>query len=110
MPKAIESEKIHFAHSLFGRPFFINDAVGGDEDAATIGAEAAVDEDFLTRMAAEKREKLDDLFVVWRVPGVDGDVDEMHAQRFGELAFPGDLFGVFCTQIDNRRDAQLFQL
>jgi len=35
----------------------------GEEDAGAIVAEAAVHEKFLIRLVAEKRKKLDDLFI-----------------------------------------------
>jgi hypothetical protein len=95
---------------LFRRPFLGGDAISGNENAGAVLAEAAVHEDFFSRIVVEKREKLDDLFVGRGRPGVDGDVYKAHAERFGVLALPFDFFTVLPAQIDDGGDAQDFQL
>jgi hypothetical protein len=110
MPKAIETEIIHFACSLLGGPFFKDHAISSDKDAGAIIAEMAVDENLLTGIVAKKREELDELFVVGRVPTIDGDMDEMHAEGFREFALRSNPFGVFGAEIDDRHDSQLLQL
>src|SRR6266851_8856401 len=109
MPEAVEAEEIHFVDGLFGGPFLNGHAIEGGENAGAIVAEVAVHEDFLPRIVAEKREKLHDLFVGWRRPAIDGDVDKAQAKGFGALAFPGDFFAILATQIDDGGDAQNFQ-
>ena len=47
MPEAVETEKIHFFHGLFGGPFFNGHAVGGDKYPGAIVAKTAVHENFL---------------------------------------------------------------
>src|SRR6266478_5474016 len=110
VPEAVKAEEIHLLHRLFWRPLLHSDAVDGGEHAGAIVTEAAVDEDFLPRVVAEEREKLGNLFIAWRRPATDGNVDKAHAQRFGVFAFPKDLFVVFAAQIDDGGDAQYFEL
>ncbi len=95
---------------MFNRPFIRGYAISGDENAGAIFTEVAVHEDFLSRIVVEKREKLDDLFVGWGRPAIDGDVDKAQAKRFGVLALPFDFFAVLGAQIDDGGDAQYFQL
>ena len=97
MPKAVEAEEIHFSYGLLSRPFLRGYAISGDENAGAIFTEAAVHEDFLSRIIVEKREKLGDLFVGWGGPSTNGDVDEAHAQRFGALTLPSDFFAVLAA-------------
>lgn len=108
MPESVEAEEVHFSHGLLCGPFFINHAVGGHEDASAIVTKVAVDEDFLAGIIAEEREKLDDLLVIGRSPAVDGDVDEMHAEGFGELALARDGCRGFRAKINNGHDTEFF--
>src|SRR5260370_42189013 len=110
VPETVKAEEIHFFQGLIGRQLLHSHAVDGGEHAGAIVTEAAVDEDFLPRAVAEKREKLGNLFIAWRRPATDRNVDKAHAQRFGVFAFPKDLFVVFAAQIDNGGDAQYFEL
>ena len=110
VPEAVEAEEIHFFQGLIGRPLLHGHAIDGGEHAGAIVTEAAVNEDLLPRMVAKKREKLDNLFIGWRRPAADGNVDKAHAQRFGVPALPKYLFAVFPAQIDNGGDAQYFEL
>ena len=110
VPQAVEPEEIHFFYGFFSRPFLRGDAISGDENAGAVLTEAAVHEDFLPRIIVEKREKLDDLFVGWGRPAIDGDVDKAHAQQFGALTLPFDFFAVLGAQIDDGGNAQHFQL
>jgi len=110
VPQAVEPEEIHFFYGFFSRPFLRGDAISGDENAGAVLTEAAVHEDFLPRIIVEKREKLDDLFVGWGRPAIDGDVNKAHAQQFGALTLPFDFFAVLGAQIDDGGNAQHFQL
>src|SRR5580693_5628755 len=110
VPETVETEEIHFFRSLFGTPFFHGHAIGGDEHAGAVVTETAVHKDFFPRIVAEKKQELGDLFVAWRRPAIDGDVDKAHAERFNVLAFPSDRFAVLLAQIDDGGDAQDFQL
>jgi len=105
VPEAVKAEEIHFFHRLIGRPFVDGHAIDGGEHAGAVVTEAAVQEDFLPVIIAEEREKLDHLFISWRGPAADGNVDEAHAQGFGVLALPGDFLAVFAAQIDDGGDA-----
>lgn len=109
VPKAVETEEVHLLHSLFGGPFFDGHAIRGDENAGAIVTKAAVHEDFLARIVAEKKEKLSNLFIGWRSPAIDGNVDEAHAERFGVFAFPLNFFAIFAAQIHDGSHAQHFQ-
>ena len=106
MPKAVEAKEIHFFGGLFGGPLLDGYAIDGGEHAGAIVAEAAVHKDFLPTVVTEEGKKLDDLFVGWRVPAADGNVDKAHAHGFGVLALPRDLFAVLAAQIDDGGDAQ----
>src|SRR6266403_127721 len=90
---------------LCSGPFLSGYAISGDENAGAIFTEAAVHEDFLPRIVAEKREKLGDLFVGWRSPATNGDVNEAHTQRFSALALPSDFFVVLAAQIHDGGNA-----
>src|SRR5229473_458892 len=110
VPEAVKAEEIHFFQGLIGRPLLHSHAVDGGEHAGAIVTKAAVDEDFLARMIAQKREKLGNLFIGWRRPAADRNVYKAHAQRFGVLALPKDFFAIFAAQIDDGGDAQYFEL
>jgi hypothetical protein len=81
----------------------VSHTVGGDEDACTIIAKLAMDKDsfLLTSQLniSKDRKKLRDLFVAWRIPAADWDIDEVHAQRLGALALPLALLRIFAAQI-----------
>lgn len=109
VPETVETEEIHFLDGLFGGPFFHGHAIRGDEHAGAIVTETAMHKDFFSRIVAEKKEKLGDLFVAWRRPAINGDVDKAHAERFNVLAFPSDCLAVLLAQIDDGGDAQDFQ-
>ena len=47
MPEAVETEEIHFFDCLMRRPVIMRHAIGGDENAGAIVAEAAVNENFV---------------------------------------------------------------
>jgi hypothetical protein len=55
VPQAVEAEEIHFFYGLFRRPFLRGYAISGDENTSAIFPEAAVHEDFLSRIVVEKR-------------------------------------------------------
>src|SRR5262245_30523046 len=101
MPKAVESEEIHFVHGLLRGPAFISHAISSDENAGAIVAKAAVDENSFVPMIAEKSEECDDLIVGGRRPSTDRNAHETDAERFGLLALPGNFVGIFAAQIDN---------
>src|SRR5713226_3289879 len=97
MPEAVEAEEIHFFYRPIGRPLVHGHTIDGGENAGTIVAEVAVHEDFLPRIVAEKREKMRDLFVGWRVPAADGNVYKAHSHGFGVLALPEDFFAILAA-------------
>jgi len=109
MPESVEAEEVHFFHGLFRGPLLDTYAIEGGENAGAIVAEVAVHEDFLPRIVSEKRKKLDDLFVGWGRPTIDGDVDKAQAEGFRVLAFPRDFVAILAAQIDDGGDAQNFQ-
>src|SRR5277367_1081693 len=63
VPRSVESEIIHFFQSLIRRQFFKRHAVRRDKNAGAVIAVAAVHENFLLRIVAEKFEKLSGLLV-----------------------------------------------
>ena len=83
VPHPVEAEKVHFVHRLQRRPVIVSHTVGGDEDACTIIAKPAMDKHsfLLTSQLniSKDRKKLRDLFVAWRIPAADWDIDEVHA-------------------------------
>src|SRR6267143_1949069 len=109
MPKAVEAKKIHLLQSLLGGPFFEGHAIGGDEDAGAIIAEAAVHKNFLFGVIVEQREELNHLLIRWRGPSTDRNMDETHAQGVRLPAFPGDRVGIFTAKIDHRSDAEFLE-
>lgn len=106
VPEAVEAEEVHFLGGLLGGPFLDGHAIDGGENTGAIVAEAAVHKDFLPGIVAEEREKLDDLFIGWRIPATDGNIDKAHAHGFGMLALPDDFFAILAAQINNCGDAQ----
>ena len=109
MPKAVEAKKIHLLQGLFGGPFFEGHAIGGNEDAGAIIAEAAVHKFFSFGVIVEKREELNHLLIRWGRPSTDRNMDETHAQGLGLPAFPDDFLGILAAKIDNGGDAKLFE-
>ena len=109
MPESVEAEEIHFFHSLFRGPLFESHAVGSDENACAIIAEAAMDENLLPRFAAKQRQELNDLFVGRRRPAADGNMHKAHSKGLSAVAFPGDFFLILTAKIDNRGDPQELQ-
>src|SRR5690348_18507450 len=61
-------------------------------------------------MIAKDHEKLSHLRIGGRRPAVNRDIHELNAERFGLLALPCNLPGIFAAQIDDRGNSQLFQL
>ena len=110
MPETIEAEEVHFVDGLLRGPAIMSDAVGGYKDAGAILAEMTVHENFSLRMITKNDEKPGHLSVGGRRPAVNGNIHELNAERFGLLALPCNLPGIFATQIDDRGDSQLFQL
>ena len=109
MPEAVETEEVHFLDGLVGRPVIVSHAIGGDENAGAIVAEAAVDEDFFF-VILEEGKKLRDLFVGGRRPSAYRNIDEAHAGGFGLLAFPFDFVWVFAAKVDDGGDAEFLEL
>jgi hypothetical protein len=110
MPETVEAEEIHFLEGLLGGPSFESHAIDGGEDPGAIIAEAAVYKNFLSGVVAEKGEKLNNLFVGWRRPATDGDVNEVHTKRFNLLALPLNFLRILAAEINDGSDTQLFQL
>jgi len=109
VPQAIEAKEIHFFDGLIGSPFIGGDAISGDENAGAIVAKTAVHKNFLARIIAEQREKLDKLFVGRSRPATDGDLYKAHTQGFGTLALPVEFFAVFAAEVNDGGDAENFQ-
>src|SRR6266850_1012011 len=109
MPKAVEAKKIHLFHGLLGGPFFEGHAIGGNEHAGAIIAEAAVHKNLLFGVIGEEREELNYLLIRWRGPSTDGNMHETHAQGVGLPAFPGDRVGIFSAKVDHGGDAQFLE-
>jgi hypothetical protein len=110
VPELEVVEGAHFLESLFGRPAIEGDAVGGDEHAAAISAEPAVEEDFPARRFANEGEELGDFLVFGSGPATAGQIDETQAQRLGVAAFVFDHAVQFAAKIDNGVNAELFEL
>lgn len=106
VPQAVEAKEIHFLDGLIGSPVVQGNAVSGDENAGAIVTETAVEEDFLPRIVAEEREKLDELFIGRRRPATDGNLYKTHAQGFGALALPVECLTVFAAQVNDGGDAE----
>jgi len=109
MPKAVESEEIHFVHGLLRGPAFVCHAIGGDENAGAIVTKSTVDEDFFFGVIAEEREEGGDLIVGGRRPSTDRNADETDVERFGLPALPGHFVGIFTAQIDDGGDSEIFE-
>lgn len=109
MPEAVETKEIHFLDGLLWRPVVVRHAIGGDENAGAIVAEAAVNENFFV-VIFEEGKKLRDLIVGGRRPAADGNVDEANAGGFGLLAFPFYFVRIFAAKIDDGSDAEFFEL
>lgn len=103
----MESERVHFAGRLLGGPMLPGDAVRGDHHAGAVFAEVTVDEDFLVRVI-EKFQELRDLRMRRRRHAGDGNIDEMHAQRFGLGALPLDRAAI-AAEIHDGGDAEFLQ-
>jgi hypothetical protein len=61
MPKAIETEVVHFVYCLLGGPFLDRNTIRGNENSCTVFAEPAMNENF--GVAIEQRKKLRYLIV-----------------------------------------------
>src|SRR6266403_3814338 len=94
MPKAVEAKQIHLFHGLLGRPFVEGYAIGGDEHAGAIIAEAAVHENFLFGVIVEEGKELNHLLIRWRRPSTYRNMHETQAHGVGLLALLGDSVGI----------------
>ncbi len=108
MEPAIEAEEIHLFDGAICGPAIVCDAIARDENAGAIVAKAAVDED-LFLPAIEKRKKLRDLFICWRRPAADRNVDEANADSFGLFALPLKFLRIVFSEIDNSGDSDFFE-
>jgi len=109
MPKAVESEEIHFVEGLLRGPAFVSHAIGGDENAGAIVAKTAMEENFFFGIVAKESEEGGDLIVGGRRPSTDRNADETDAERFGLPALPGNFVGIFAAQIDDGSDPEIFE-
>ena len=109
MPKTVEAKKIHLVQGLLGGPFLEGHAIGGNEDAGAIIAEAAVHENLLFRIVVEKGKELNYVLIRWRGPSTDRNMHETHTQRLSLLLFPSNRPGIFASQIDNGGDAKFLE-
>lgn len=101
---------MHFLKGLFGRPTVEGDPVGGNEHAATVAAQPAMDKDFPSRAFANKREELCDLFVGRGRPTIARQIDETHAQRFGTLSLVLDHTVQLAPKINDCVDAEFLKV
>lgn len=109
MPKAVETEEIHFLDGLIGKPAIMRHSIGSNKNSSSIMAKAAVDKNLFV-LIFEKRKKLGDLVVGWRSPAADGNVDEANAERFGLFTLPGNFVGIFAAKVNDGSDAESFEL
>lgn len=84
-------------------------AVGGDEDAGTVFAKFAVDENFLNGSFAEERKKPGELPGSRSRETADRNRNEMHSERFGAKTFLLAQRGRFAAQVNDRGNAKFFQ-
>src|ERR1700747_1406920 len=110
MPEPVEPKEIHLVESFVGEEFVESDAIGGDKNTGTVFTEAAMHEDLFVGIVAKNPEELPDLGVSGSSPAANGNVDEVHAQRFRCFLFPVDFGTVFAAKIDDGGDAQFLQL
>src|ERR1700741_5178400 len=66
MPDSVETEDVHFMQSFIGEKFVEGYAVGGDENAGAVVAQAAMHKDLFVGIAAEYGEELRDLRICRR--------------------------------------------
>ena len=78
MPEAVETKEVHFLDRLIGRPVVVRHAVGGNENAGAIIAEAAMDKNFFVPVVEERKE-LRYLIVRRRRPAADGNTNKANA-------------------------------
>ena len=109
MPETVETEEIHFFNGLLRRPVIMRHAIGGDENASAIVAEAAMNENFFFGIVAKESKEGGDLIVGGRRPSTDRNADETDAERFGLPALPGNFVGIFTAQIDDGSDTEIFE-
>ena len=110
MPEPFEMEVVHFFQSVLRRPMLKGDAIRGDKDASTIVAKPTMYVERFLWPFLEKREELNELFVLWRRPATGADVNELHGVRFCPLFFGCDGTLALAAQIDNGVDTDFFQL
>lgn len=108
MPKLIEAKIIHFPHGFFGRPFLNRNSISGHENTGTIFAEATMHEN--PGLAIKQRKKLHDLLICRVRPAADGYSDEFDSQPPGFFPFSITQPGIFGAKVNDRGNADLFQL
>ena len=110
MPGVVEPEGVHFGQSWIGGPVIEGDTIGSDEYAGAVVAEAAVNKDSLLGGLAKERKELRKLRGSGIREAANGNGDEMHAERLGTRALRLASARGSGTQIDDRSDAEFFQL
>ena len=108
MPKAIEAEVVHLVYGLLGGPFLNSDTISGNENPCAIFAEPAMNENL--GVVIKERKKLRYLIVRWIRPAANWNTDKINAQPVGFFLFLIARSGIFDAKINNRRNADLFQL
>lgn len=109
MPGVVEAEGIHFAEGLLRGPMIEGDAIGGDENASAIMAEAAMDENGFARRLPQQGKKLRDLRGRGIGEATNGDGHKTHAEGFGACAFLFARARRFAAQINDRSDPEFFE-
>src|ERR1700730_9559113 len=110
MPETVESQIEHFLYSSLRWKFFNGDPGKSNENTGAVIAVAAMHKNLFLRVVAKNREKFRNLFVRGRSPSIHGNVHEANPQCFRAFFFPADFGLVFLAEIDNRGDAEFFQL
>lgn len=85
------------------------DAVGGDENSGTVLTEFAMNENFLRRSLAEKREEFGELSGGGGRESTDRNGDKVNAERMRLRPFPLTGAGRFTAQIDDGGDAEFLE-
>ncbi len=83
--------------------------VGGDEDAGTILAKFAVNEDFLGRRFTKEREEFGELNGSRRGETADRDGNEVNAERIRTCTFLIASVRGFAAQIDDGGDTEFIE-
>ena len=105
----VKTERIHFRYGLVRCPVLLRHAISRHHDTGSIATVITMNEKLLRGVLLKQFQEFSNLRVAWPRPTLHGDINEMHAERFGLLALAGYGTGI-AAQINNRIDAKFFQL